>query len=120
MSDNEIKDQIKDALRAVHKQEPPAFDEVWAAAELQHRKARRRYATFSGIAAAITVVTVVSGLWPSEEAGITDEYLIADSLLSGTQWSAPSDALMPQHEFDIYREMLFPMESTNLDEGSLL
>ena len=120
MSDSEIRDQIKDALRAVHKRKPPAFGKVWAAAELQHLEARRRYATFSGIAAAIAVVTVVSGLWSPEEAGITDEYLIADSLLNGTQWSAPSDALMPQHEFDIYREMPFPTESTDLDEGSLL
>jgi hypothetical protein len=120
MSNNEIRDQIKDAMGTVHKQEQPAFAEVWAAAESQHLRARRRYATFGGIAAAIAMVTVVAGLWSTEDAGITDEYLIADSLLNGTQWSAPSDALMPQHEIDLYREVPFPMESTNLDEGSLL
>ena len=120
MSDSDIRDQLKEALGAVHEQEPPAFDAVWAAAESQHLKARRRYATFSGIAAVLAMVTVVAGLWSSEDTGMSDEYLIVDSLLNGTQWSAPSDALMPQHEFDIYQEVPFLMESTNLDEGSIL
>ena len=120
MSDNDIRDQLKDALGAVHKQEPPAFDAVWAAAESQHLKDRRRYATFSGIAAAVAMVTVVAGLWSSEDAEMSDEYLIVDSLLNTTQWLAPSDVLMPQHEFDVYQEVPFLMESTNLNEGSLL
>lgn len=120
MSENEFRDQIRDALAAVHQQEPPAFDDVWAAAELRHFKARRRYATVGGIAAAIAIVAVVAGYWSSQETAITDEYLIADSLLNKTQWSAPSDGLLPQHEIDIYQEVPFLMELTNLDEGPLL
>ena len=117
MSDNGIREQLKDAMGAAHGNESPAFAKMWTAAGLQHHKSRRRYATFSGIAA---LITVVAGFRSIQEAEIPDEYLIADSLLNGTQWSAPSDTLMPQHEFDVYRELPSQMESTNLDEGSLL
>jgi len=120
MSDNDIKDQLQDALAAVHRKAPPAFDDVWAAAEWQHQQARRRYATFSGIAAAVAIVAVAAGLWSSQDAERPDDYLIADSLLNSTHWSAPSDTLMPQHEFDIYREIPFLMESTDPEEGTLL
>ena len=120
MSDNDIKEFVKDAHGAVRRPEPPAFDRVWAAAESQHLIERRRYAIFSGIAAALAMVAIVAGLWSSQEAGMSDDYLIADSLLNTTQWSAPSDALMPTHEFDIYQEIPFLMESTDLEEGTLL
>jgi hypothetical protein len=120
VNDSELKDRLKEAFGAQHRQEAPAFDKVWAAAGMQHDEARRLYATFTGIAATLAIVAVVAALWSSEESAVSDEYLIADSLLNATQWSAPSDALMPQHEFDIYREVPFPMESTNTDEGSLL
>ena len=93
MSESDIRDQLKDALAAVHQQEPPAFDDIWAAAELRHLNARRRYAIISGIAVAIAMVAVVAGLWSLREAVTTDEFLIADSLLNTTQWAAPSDAL---------------------------
>ena len=120
MSDNDIRDALQDALGAVHRQQPTAFDDVWSAAELRHQRAKRRYATFTGIAAALAMITVVAGLMSSQEARMTDEYLIADSLLNATQWTAPSDALMPQHQFDIYQEVPVLMESTDLDEGTLL
>lgn len=120
MSNNELKNLHKDAFDGRQKHEAPAFDKVWAAAEQQYLEGRRLYATLSGIAAALAIVTVVAGLWSSEESTVSDEYLIADSLLNGTQWSAPSDALLPQHQIDIYREVPFLMDTTNLDEGSLL
>lgn len=120
MNDNELRDQVKDALAAQQEHEVPAFDKVWAAAESQYLEGRRMYATFGGIAAALAVVTVVASLWSSQEAAVNDEYLIADSLMNETQWSAPSDALLPQHQFDIYREVPFPTELTNPDEGLLL
>ena len=120
MSDNDIKELLKDTHGAIQRSEPPAFDKVWAAAESQHLKERRRYVTFSGMAAAVAMVAIVAGLWSSQEAETSDDYLIADSLLNTTQWSAPSDALMPTHQFDIYREIPFLMESTDLEEGTLL
>ena len=120
MSDDELKHALGNAQGAAHKEETPDFDAVWAAAERQHDVARRRYAAFSGVAAALAIVAIVAGLWPAQQAGPTDDYLIADSLLNSTQWLAPSDALMPQHRYDIYQEILFPLESTDLNEGSLL
>jgi len=120
MSDNDIREALKYAHGAVRRPEAPAFDKVWAAAKSQHLKERQRYATFSGMAAALAMIAIVAGLWSSQEAETSDDYLIADSLLNTTQWSAPSDALMPTHEFDIYREIPFLMESTDLEEGTLL
>jgi len=120
MSDDNIQNVLKDALSAAHQESPPTFDVVWTAAERRHRRSRRRYAAFGGIAAAAVMVAVVTGLWPSQETALTDEYLIADALLNATQWSAPSDALMPQHRYDVYREIPFLLESTELNEGSLL
>jgi hypothetical protein len=120
MNDRELRGRLKESLVAHQGQEPPAFDKVWSAAEMQYLEGRRLYAAFSGIAAVVAVVAVVAGLWSADEAMLADEFLIADSLLNETQWSAPSDALLPQHRFDIYREVPFPMELTNPDEGSLL
>jgi hypothetical protein len=120
MSDNDIKEVLKDAHGAVRRPEAPAFGKVWAAAESQNLTERRRYAAFSGMAAALAMVAIVAGLWSTQETGISDDFLIADSLLNTTQWSAPSDVLMPTHEFDIYREIPFLMESTDPEEGTLL
>ncbi len=49
-----------------------------------------------------------------------DEFLIAAALLENTSWAAPSDVLLPQHRFDIYREIPAFIESTKLEEGTLL
>jgi len=120
MNDKEIQEHVRDALGAAHQEQAPPFDAVWLAAEQRHRRSRRRYAAVGGIAASVAVLAVVAGLWPSQETALTDEYLIADSLLNGTQWSAPSDALLPQHQIDIYQDMPVLLESTELNEGSLL
>ncbi len=120
MSDYELENALANAQRAAHKEEAPGFDDVWAAAEQRHQRSKRRYAKLSGIAASIALVAIVAALWPAQQAGTTDDYLIADSLLNSTQWLAPSDALMPQHQYDIYQEIIFPLESTELNEGSLL
>lgn len=120
MTDNDIKERVKDAHGAVQRPEPPAFDKLWAAAESRQQNERRRYASFSGVAAALAIIAIVAGLWSSQETGTKDDYLITDSLLNTTRWSAPSDALMPAHEFDIYQEIPFLMESTDPEEGTLL
>jgi len=59
-------------------------------------------------------------LLPEGPSELDDEYLIADALMNSTSWTAPSDSLMPQHQFDIYREIPFPDPSTISEEGSLL
>lgn len=118
MSDNAFGNRIRNAFDALHKEVPPAFDEIWTGAEAQHRRERRRYATFAAIAAGIAIVVI--GLVSSRDVELRDEFLIADSLLNSTQWSAPSDVLLPRHQYDIYREVPFLVEPTNFDEGSLL
>lgn len=95
----------------------------FAAADQQAAQSRRRYKAFGGIAAAAAVVAVVAimaGNRTDTDVGEQDDYLIADALLNSTQWTAPSDALMPSHQFDVYQEIPVLMESTDSQEGSLL
>lgn len=120
MSDNELHDKVGEALRRAGSHAVPDFEKVWSAAEQEVQRSRRRYATFGGIAAALAVVAIVVGNWNAPTNEIGDDYLIADAILNSTQWVAPSDALMPQHQFDIYQEMNFLDESTDIQDGSLL
>ena len=41
-------------------------------------------------------------------------------LLGSTSWQAPSDVLLPQHEFDLYQDMPALIESTEAATGALL
>jgi len=41
-------------------------------------------------------------------------------LLGTTGWSAPSDSLMPDHQFDIYQDIPVLIESTETYGGTLL
>jgi hypothetical protein len=120
MSDMNTKEQLQDALATVHAEQPPAFADVWAAAERQYERSRKRYAGIVGIAAAIVLAVSAFSIWSANEADMADDFLIADALMNSTQWSAPSDLLMPEHQFDIYQDIPFLMESTNTQEGSLL
>ena len=47
-------------------------------------------------------------------------YIDTDELLETTSWSAPSDSLLPQHQFDIYGEIPVIIESTETYGGALL
>ena len=94
----------------------PAFGEVFARAEAEVRRGRRRR-VFGGLAAAASaavlgLVLVLSG----PEAPPTG--LEVTGLLDTTLWVAPSDALLPEHEVDIFEEL--PAPSTELVEGALL
>lgn len=120
MSEKELQDKVSEALRSASSHAVPEFGKVWTAAEQEAQKSRRRYATFSGFAAAFAVVAIVIGNWNAQSPDIGDDYLIADALLNSTQWTAPSDALMPQHQFDIYQEIPFLDGSTDIQDGSLL
>ena len=119
MNEDQVRQRLKDAYQAAEGK-PPSFAETWAAAEVQHGQSQRRFRTIGGIAAAVAIIGITFGLWPEQQAELTDEFLIADALLNSTSWSAPSDSLMPEHQFDIYQEILFLNESTNSQEGSLL
>lgn len=120
MSEKELQDKVGKTLRRASSSAVPDFDKVWSAAEQKAQHSRRRYAVVGGIAAALAVVAIVVGNWNAQTPDIGDDYLITDALLNSTQWLAPSDALMPQHQFDIYQGVSFPGESTDLQDGSLL
>lgn len=118
MTDDALKNQLKRAFDAAEDTAAPPFGDVWHAATLQHRRERRRYAILSGVAAALAIAVI--GLWSYRQVPVSDEFLIADALLNQTQWSAPSDVLLPEHEYDIYQEVPFLVEPTNPNEGLFL
>ena len=106
---------VRDALPA--DPDVPGFDAVWAAAEQRHRGRRRRYAGTA--AAAVAAIALLVVLRPGTEPPMPEVW-IGDELLKSTSWSAPSDVLLPQREFDIYQELPSLNTSTNWAEGSLL
>ena len=120
MTEQDLQQRIKKAFRVMEMHAAPEFSDVWAAAEREYSQSRRRFVTFGGIAAAVAVIAIATSLWQEQEPVADDDFLIADALLNSTRWSAPSDALMPQHQFDIYQEIPSLMESTDIQEGPLL
>ena len=112
-------DKLAQAIRKEFpaEQDAPSFDETWAAAESRYRGARRRYAGFGAVAAAAAVVVVMTlGGGPQPTGPVVD----MDQLLSSTSWTAPSDVLLPQREFDIYQDLPTLPVSTKSAEGALL
>lgn len=120
MNENYIQRKLKEAYDASQPARTSSFNETWASAKARFERSQHRYRVIGGIAAAVAVIGLAIGLWPARQAEFDDDYLIADALLNSTSWSAPSDMLMPEHQFDIYREIPFLIESTNSQEGSLL
>ncbi len=115
-SDQELANAIRHANSA--DSEAPSFDKVWSAAEQRYQRSRRRYAWLASAAAAVAVVIVVLNAGsPTVNHG---EYIEMAGLLDSTSWAAPSDVLLPIHDFDIYRDLPALMESTKPAEGALL
>jgi len=98
----------------------PNFETIFGAAERQSRN--RRKVRFVSLAAVVAVAVLALSLLPTQEDEFT--YVDVTELVATTQWSAPSDSLLPVHQFDIYRELPRLFESTdmstNIDEGALL
>jgi len=74
---------------------------------------------------AATAVIVSAALlmftqWPKNRQITDDQFLIADASLDATYWTAPSDAWLPQHQFDIYQDVPVFGVSTESKEGTLL
>lgn len=95
----------------------PPFAALFRAAERRIRIRRRMQFTAVGAAAVIALVAVY--LQPVDR---HDDFIYVDreELAASTSWSAPSDALLPTHEFDIYQEIPRLFESTEADGGALL
>jgi hypothetical protein len=120
MSEQELRRKIKRAFSALDEHATPDFERVFTAAERSYGRPRRRYVVYGGIAATVAIVVFSMGNWQAPNRVADDEFLIADALLNSTGWLAPSDALMPEHQFDIYQDIPLLMESTDMQEGPLL
>ena len=117
MNEDKLKKDLQDAF-GVAETKPRPFRETWAAAEARHARVAFRWKAAACVAAAAVLAAIV--LTPGEQPELSDDYMIADALMNSTTWTAPSDVLMPDHQFDIYREVPLPNPSTISEEGSLL
>lgn len=115
-----LDDALRRSLRGGDDAAPP-FDRVFAAAEAEVARARRTRRFGVSVAALAAALVIGAALRPTAPA---DEFQIQESLLLGTQWRAPSDALLPSHSFDIYQEARWAVpdgsSSTIFEEGTLL
>jgi len=97
----------------------PPFDAVFAAAERRHGDSKRPYAGIAGAAVvAVAVMLMIEARAPTPDS--MPKMLQVAELMDSTNWSAPSDVLLPTHEFDIYQELPVLLESTKPAEGALL
>ncbi len=119
-SDKAIRDEIRQAWPAASGDAEPSFETTWQAAQRQHAVARRRYRRFAGAAAvvAVAVIAVNFAFYAQPPAG--ESYVEVADLLDSTYWTAPSDALLPDRQFDIYQDMPVIFESTEPAGGALL
>ena len=120
---NDFDQQLQMAVKRGHGEaeagQIPGFDKVWANATEQAARKRRRIRFVGGMAAALALVTVVlvGQLRPVEQDW---QYIDPDDIAGSTSWTAPSDVLLPTHQFDIYRDIPVLIESTGKDGGTLL
>ncbi len=124
MSDGFEKDWLDDELRSSLQANDPAappFQQTFAAAEAAAERQRARRRMGAGIAALAAAVVIGIAVRPATP---TDEFAIQEALLTGTQWRAPSDTLLPSHSVDIYQETRWTVadwpSSTIFEEGTLL
>lgn len=94
----------------------PSFEKTWSAATQRRAPRRRRYGFLAAAAAlgAIGLITL-NGQAPEQ-----NTYIEVAELLESTYWTAPSDALLPDRQFDIYQDMPEIFESTEPAGGTLL
>lgn len=117
-SDNRPQNALRDAHARAEGDAVPDFSRAWAAAGARVAAARHRRRLLAASGAVVAVLAIAFG-WrsPSEDEW---RYIDADELLQTTGWSAPSDSLLPNREFDIYRDIPVLIESTDNNGGALL
>jgi len=117
--DRRLRDALRQGQREAEVGRVPGFDAVWAAAEAAALQKRQRVSAAGGVAAvvALAAIVVVSQMRPAEN---TWQFVDPDEFVNSTSWVAPSDVLLPEHQFDIYRDIPVLIESTGSEEGALL
>lgn len=120
MNEDRLQSLLTPAFEDAERGDSPSFDELWARAEHTASASRRRYLSAGAVAVIALLAVIVTMSLRPDQADIADDYLIADALMNSTTWSAPSDRLLPEHQFDIYRDIPFPAVSTDRLEGTLL
>jgi len=102
-----LRNRVRDAWH--HGDDESSFEEIWQRARTGYAVSRRRYAGFAAAAVIAAVVAVAIGVRAPEP---MPRYIELAELLESTYWSAPSDVLLPEKQFDIYQELPTLFEST--------
>lgn len=116
--DDKFTTEIKRAWPDNGASRAPTFTATWRAAEGRYARQRRHYRMLAGAAAVVAAGIV--GLQLQTPPHDDFSYIEVDELMGSTSWTAPSDVLLVEHEFDIYQEMPVLFESTQPAGGSLL
>ena len=119
-NDGNLKALLNESTRQRESGGGAGFDAIWRAAEAQYHAETRRYRRLSAAAASIAVFAIAISLFPGDEKPLLADFDIAARLMESTQWTAPSDVLLPNYAVDLYDELPVLMESTELYEGTLL
>ena len=120
MHDDWLDDELHRSLKRGSEHAVADFASVLQAAEERNAASTMRYRLVAACAVIVSIAVVAIAQWPNGGGVVEDEFLIAVAMLETTQWTAPSDALLPQHQFDIYRDLPVFMGSTEAEEGTLL
>ena len=118
-SDKALRDQVRQGWTGIGNgigDTGSSFEMTWQAAQERHAAGQRYYRRFAGAAAVAAAVVVA--LYAQPPAG--ESYIEVADLLESTYWTAPSDALLPDRQFDIYQDMPVIFESTEPAGGALL
>ena len=112
-SDKRLEQRLRIAQSAREAGRVPDFRTTWYAAERRVGRRRRRRLVIAGSVAVLALALLIR---PGDDL----YYIDTNELLDTTSWSAPSDSLMPERQFDIFGEMPVLIESTETYGGALL
>lgn len=120
MNDNDVRmaEECRRAMPPVG--DVPDFDTVFAGAECRYRRRRQQHLGYGAAAAIAALLVSTLVLVDRDQPRPGGDYVEMAELMNSTQWTAPSDVLLPQHEIDFYRELPAMPASTEPAQGALL
>ena len=111
--DDNLRERVKVAWPPAQE---PSFDDAWHAAGDRYSASRRNVRRFAAAAA----VAAIAAIAMFGNAPVDVTYVEVVELMESTYWTAPSDVLLPERQFDIYQDMPELFESTEPAGGTLL